>query len=62
MDNNYLTDIMKELSLQQEATNQLFLDYNLDRQKFCVMPFSTIILEPDGNIGASRLKVTSMHY
>lgn len=56
MDNNYLTDIMRELSLQQEATNQLFLDYNLDRQKFCVMPFSTIILEPDGNIGVCRHK------
>jgi radical SAM protein with 4Fe4S-binding SPASM domain len=53
---NYLTEILTTLNLKHEQTNELFQDYGLDKQKFCVMPFVTIILEPDGNIGICRHK------
>ena len=53
---NNLNDIIKDLSLKQELTQATFLNHNLNKSKFCVMPFTSIILEPDGNIGVCRHK------
>lgn len=39
-----------------ENTQKLFQEKKLNQTSFCVMPFSNIILEPDGNIGVCRHK------
>jgi cyclic pyranopterin phosphate synthase len=56
MTEEYLTEILHQLQKSQRETSQQFQDYHLDRTSFCVMPFTTIILEPDGNIGVCRHK------
>lgn len=37
---------------------ETFKENSLDRQNFCVVPFSTVILEPNGSVGMCRLKGT----
>ena len=51
-----LDHLIEDLSLKNHNTKKQFNDYKLDRSTFCVMPFVTIILEPDGNIGVCRHK------
>jgi cyclic pyranopterin phosphate synthase len=41
-----------------QVSKQKFREHQLDPQKFCIMPFVNIILEPTGSIGICRQKGT----
>ncbi len=51
-----LKEIIHNLNQLQKINDNVFLEHKLKKNKFCVMPFTSIILEPDGNIGICRHK------
>jgi radical SAM protein with 4Fe4S-binding SPASM domain len=55
---SYLSETKKKVT----QTLSLFEGMNLDKSKFCVMPFVNIILEPNGEIGLCRHKGTEFTF
>lgn len=55
-------DLLEQMKDELQKTLRMFDDKNLDKNKFCVMPFVNIILEPNGDIGLCRHKGTEFTF
>ena len=53
---------LKNIKSDLENTLAIFEDKNLDKNKFCIMPFVNIILEPNGEVGICRHKGTEFTF
>jgi radical SAM protein with 4Fe4S-binding SPASM domain len=53
---------LEETKSKVFETLSTFEDMNLDKNKFCVMPFVNIILEPTGDVGICRHKGTEFTF